>query len=355
MKKLILLSALIVIIQSCTHLNFGNFNHQKYTSLKIKSTKFKPTKKIIKRGNKPGVLKKTNTKNETITSNSDQVLIDTNDNNTMDNVFLANVFHNTKLTPKTEKTEFLPSKKQENIKKYKSHSKTKSTNRKNKVNGLLFFLTLLGFPLLFIKRSGYRIATWGSNNVKRAQVLIGVFTVTGLISSFLLGTILEFNISKSMFIIPAVLGLGSVVVDKIKTKNGFFKKKLAVTMLSTSALFLSFSAGIKANFTVIQSISETTTDPVFNVFLTLIILALLIASIFGLAMLSCSLACSGYTILAAILFIGGTTGLILLATLGISKLFQDKNEQKSESIFFNVFLLVVGSLCVSFLLLATFL
>jgi len=349
MKKVIILSALILIVLSCSNYRSENFNKQKYT---IFTKRFVTTDQVK---NTDNPIQKELTKKIAL-----QKVKKIEQHAFVEDIVINKIDTKTnskyKFTTKKEATVKLSKRKKHFRKTHKKSNKrveTESTTDENKINGLFFFLMLLGFPLMFIKKSGYKIALWGKHNVKKAQVLIGVFTVSGLFSSYLLGNILDFNISAPMFILPVSLGLGSLVVNKVKSKRHFFKNKMAMSMLSTSSLFLSFSAGNSASYKVMDLSKEMSLHPILAVIITIIIIALLALSIYGLAALACLLACGGAELLAAIVFITGTLGLSFLATLAIVKLFRKMEKPKTKKdketlLWANVLVLIVTGLVIYF-------
>lgn len=324
MKKVILIiSIFTVLIQSCSTFNYGNFNKQKFTSLKTRAVKFKETKIV----DKPIVIDKlSSTKINKIKQKINKNVIDTTFSY-RETIAKKEVVIN-KSKEKTTTQKLVRTKKGHISSENKNSIKTISIITKGKINGLFFFLILLGFPLMFIKRTGYKISKWAKTNVKKAQILIGVYTVTGLGSSYLLGNVFDFNISKFMFVAPVVLGVGSLVLNKIKTKRQFVKNKLAISMLSTSSLFMSFSVGSNASFHLLDSSREMVVHPILAVILTILVIALLALSIYGLAALACTIYCGGAELLAGIIFFGGSGGFIFLAVLAIIKLFRKKDEYK---------------------------
>ena len=324
MKKVIIISIITLLIQSCS--NF-NFNRQKFTKLKtrsIKTVESKENDKVLNDVYSNNFLKEVDSNFQHVNCvKKDSTIIGHGiglNQNSVNNSMIeeVNLF-------KSNNKKSIINIELENEKKKNSVSLIAKT----KVNGLWFFL-LLGFPLVLIKNRGFKIATWGKNNVKKAQVLIGIFSITGLASSFFLGNIFDFHITNIMLVAPVAFGLGSLIVNKIKTKKSFIKNKAAVSMLSISSLFLVFSTGNRASFQLLEATSETAVHPALAIFLTLIIIALLLVSIYGVVMLACSLSCAGSEVLAAIVLFGGVSILLFLAILAIYHLFKKKKKLESK-------------------------
>ena len=319
MKKVILISILSLLFHSCSDFNF---NKQKFTKLKTRSSKFVKVKETDKARNdvfyNEKLLTEVEEKNQGINDERSDFLTTTSDSEIKEDVLNNVKVDDLNFFQNNNDEKNLINSRVEN----KKLTQTVLRTINNKVNGLWFFLLLLGFPLIFIKKNGYTVAKWGSQNVKKAQFLIGVFSVLGLLSSFFLGNIFDFNITKAMFVVPVVLGVGSLVVEKVKTKQLFFKNKLAITMLTTSSLFLAFSAGNNASFQLFKFSNFMEIHPIVGIFLILIILAFVAVSIYIIVILACALSCAGATGLAAVVLLGGIGGMLLLAIFSIFQIIQ---------------------------------
>jgi len=334
MKKIILISILSVLIHSCSTFQFRNFNKQKFTNLKTKSFKSTLTKTVNNGDNKDSIEKVNFSTNKPIKIKqvSHNIAVDSS---YINNETLLNDNHKVnKIRPKVVNEDaFLNinhTLKKKTHKRYRNVVSTHNLKQLYSKRGAFFFLILLLFPLLFIKNIGFKIAYWGKNNVKKAQILIGVFTVTGLFSSYLLGCVVDFTVPKFMILVTLALGLLSLLINNIKTKRHFFKNKLALSMFSTSSLFMSFMAGSNSNFHLFSPSNEMVVHPALAIFLTILIIGLLALSLYGLAALACQIGCAGYEFLAGVVFFGGAFGFIFLAVFAIYKLFRRKKEKPEK-------------------------
>jgi len=323
MKRIIIILVIGLIFHSCSNFNYSNFNKQKFTTLKVKSSKNVQTNKDDHKSKKADVVAfkpKQKKKKNQIVKNESNLSADYKVKNKQ------NI--NKELTQKTNTVTNI-----KNTKQVKNSRKKEKINsiENNKINGLFFFLILLLSPIMFVKSFGYNVAKWAKNNVKKAQALIALFTITGLISSFALGNILNFHVSKLMLVISTIFGVSSFLLYQIKLKKQFVKNKLAISMFSTSGLFMSFSAGSNSNYHLLQFSNEMAINPVLAVLLSILIIALLVLSIYGLAALACGISCVGYEVLGSVVFIGGTIGFLFLAIWAIFNLFRKKDQPKYEN------------------------
>lgn len=199
----------------------------------------------------------------------------------------------------------------------------KESKRNTSTSGYYYFLLLGIVPILALQKNrGRKAAKWAAKNQTKAQGLIVLSTLVGLAASFTLGNLLPFDISQGMIAAAISLAIASLGIYKRKREkeNRLFKSRLSFTLLNIGTYFGSFAAGA-ANIGRI-SISDPSNplvidSPALAVLLVIILIAALIMAISAIAFLSCTIACSGYGVLAVIVFIGGSYLATFLASLGL--------------------------------------
>ncbi|MFK7786290.1 MAG: hypothetical protein AB8B56_14315 [Crocinitomicaceae bacterium] len=189
------------------------------------------------------------------------------------------------------------------------------------INGLWYF-TLLGILPLFlvIKGASRSIAIWASENVSKAQAAIVGLYGLGFTSSFLLGNMWQPNIAEWMLGIPIALAGSILVADAVKKKgkSSFIRKRMSFAALNTSSFFATFALGAQSKFSVLQAIDpepNTGLDPVVASIATVFVILLMLVALLGIALLSCTVACSGYGLVVGLLVMSG--GSFLVVFLGI--------------------------------------
>ncbi len=216
--------------------------------------------------------------------------------------------------------------------KAKKHQLKKDVSTKNK--SAIYYLFLLGLvPLIaFQKKSGLKISRWASQNKTKARVLVGVSTFLAVASSFGLGNISQWQTSNVMLVAPALLVAASLFINakKVGKESRLFKNRFSFTLFNLGTTFGSFYAG--ASVSALLSVSENTEDPmILNAFTAIILVILLsillVVALYGLAALSCTIACSGYGIAAVAVMIGGSFLLLYLASLGYANIFRRESER----------------------------
>lgn len=204
-------------------------------------------------------------------------------------------------------------------------------------SGAWFYLILSSIPFLFLFRNRFsKISYWASNNPKKSRKLIALFSTTGALSSFAFGSISNFEVDSTMAIATmGVFGL-SVMLNSIRFSKGdnFLKAKTSFLLAGISGFSGTFGLGAKYGHFALSSMQATDGEmlmhPMLAIFLTLLIIAALAASLYGLAILSCTIACNGSGFFAVAVLLGGTFLLFMLATLGIQYLFRREGQSNEK-------------------------
>ncbi len=214
----------------------------------------------------------------------------------------------------------------------KEHRLKEDVSKKNK--SALYYLFLLGLvPLIaFQKKSGFKLSRWASKNKTKAQVLVGVSTFLAVASSFGLGNILQWQTSSAMLVAPVSLVAASVFINakKVGKDSRLFKNRFSYTLLNVGTTFGSFFAG--TNLPALLSSPGYSEDPMIlhpavSVILILLLTILLVIALYGVAVLSCAIACNGAGVLAVIVLLGGVFLALFLASLGYVNTFRRESER----------------------------
>lgn len=235
---------------------------------------------------------------------------------------------------------------------------------------------LLSLLMLSLAQSrSKKISYWAAENPWKARSLIaGTHTLTGLSALYLGHHLYGQEIFISEAVNYAALSVFTTSCLLYPMKNSFsfthsyFSQKANDISLFTSGVVMMLSAGNHYHFTqqpvsvseVVFSLSTTNT-PEKNVYLvkskkdlnaeklkfkqeakkelskgakvalTILLAITFAAAVFGLAALSCSIACSGNEGLAAVVGIGGGIGLVALFILGIRGILGIKRKSKQAT------------------------
>ena len=153
----------------------------------------------------------------------------------------------------------------------------------------------------------------------------------GLGSSYVLGSILGLNISTGIFAIPLILGLASLAINskKVKKENHLLKNRVSFSLLNVGSLFGSFALGAQA--TELASFSDPhIIHPALIALIILLLVVVLVASLYGLAVLSCVIFCNVTTALGGVaaiaVFFSGTYLVTFLFSLGILTAFRRESQ-----------------------------
>lgn len=219
-------------------------------------------------------------------------------------------------------------------------------------SGTLFFLSMLAIPFLALRKNrNYRLALWAATNKRKAQWGIGLSTTLAFLSSYLLGRLFHFETPDLMLpaaLITTVTGAGLFIFGK---RN--FISRIAGALLFNSGIFAgSFMLG--ASRETIDVLSQSSASDAGQVLLVVILFLLYLAAIYGLAILSCELACSGYGFAAVAVFFGGAYLGAFVIFLVINNFwpYDDDTKQSIAKRSALQALIPVGILLVAFLLLA---
>lgn len=228
---------------------------------------------------------------------------------------------------KNKKTHLEPS----SIQKSKINQEQKYTRQSEQSNssGLFYFLFLLLVPFMSkFKNRMYRHSKWASENKLKAQLLIPVLSLAGMLTSFLLGNLIQCNVGQEMqwaTFSGAAFGTMVYFTAGKDEKQGFVRKRQGLTLFNLSTFFATFSLGSAMNslfyFLIEGEDGERTpVQIILALFLGILIFAAMIAAIYGLAVYACTLACSGYAALSILVFFGGGFITTFLGIFGIASL-----------------------------------
>jgi hypothetical protein len=341
MKKVIVLFLLITTIYSCSSLRiekrrynkgfFVSFTNRNCTSETAKDSSENSSSNNLKQ-------KKLETKNTNSVNEINGIL--PLDNNT---IVTSNISaHTPQKTHYKRISHSKHSEKSKNTistenKKIKSESiVTNDTGTKSRFNGLLYFLSLIFVPFFAKKNNtSLKVSKWASKNKLQSRTLIGIATTTAILSSFGLGYISQFDIDPYMFLIPASIGVGSVLLytSDVNFLNKPTKNKLSFSLLNVGTYFGSFAAGSSNSF--LNNLLSIPEDPfIINPALAFILTAILIVafafSLYALAIISCQIACNGYGVLAVIVLFGGGYLASYLFSLGLLEIFRRKSQENDS-------------------------
>jgi cation transport ATPase len=341
MKNRIFYFLLLIIVTSCTTLNHGNFNKRKYLNLKLK----KVHTEVADEKNRDNPI---DFKSKKIDIKSEHIVFTKNEAD--NNITVSNQpLNNDKSTSKENTIEKLNEtfiykignkldiETTEALRVTEKYTK-QNKNSKKKKSSLYYFSILLIVPFLIKSKKGVKISRWASKNKRKAQVLIGLLSLTGAASSFTLGNILQLDIDFSMVAVPIILGGLALGLNSLRlpTNKNLIKKRVSFGLLNISTFFGSFTIGSIADNSLFNAMSHDPEKigmhPLLVGLLTLLVIGLLVISLIGLAALACTIACNGSAILAVVVLLGGGTLVITLAVLLLSFMWSKSRKNKPNSI-----------------------
>ena len=194
------------------------------------------------------------------------------------------------------------------------------------------------------KKRSIKMANWATRNPLTSRgVIAATHVATGFAAfqggHYLANTGLISN-EFSAYVAMGVFGVAALTYPMKKVTHGFFRdgflrRKMHDVALAVASLCLMFNLGQSVEATpfdlLSDSISRTSTTylvdnsidqtppesrPVYEwpnsgkIVVTILLLALMGVAFYGVAILSCGLACNGYGFFAGLLLLGGATGLI---------------------------------------------
>lgn len=182
------------------------------------------------------------------------------------------------------------------------HDTAKSSFKKQTESshiGLLYFLGLL-IPLPFIiNRNTYKYSKWAAENKQKSISLLIFAKVLLAVLSVGLGYLLGIGFSPWVILGSAGIILTVLFVNIFKKNKGYLHRKVSTYGMSVGSIGLFFSlANTSPN-------GELVIHPLLAFLLTILTLAALVGVLYLIILGTCSLSCSGYEVLAAILFFGG--------------------------------------------------
>jgi hypothetical protein len=214
-----------------------------------------------------------------------------------------------------------------------------------------FYSILASLPLMFLfKKNASRISSWATNNKRRSRGLIALLTGISALSSFALGTMSGWSTDSSAMLTSfGVLGTAAVL-NSVRLGNGlnFMKNKVAYAMVGITGAFGSFGLGSRYGQSALSSMNLADGDMVIHPFwaglLTVLIIAVILASLYFLAILACNIACNGSGILATVVFFGGAFLLICFGTYAIKYLFRREGQPTDDFMRNSIFagILAIG-------------
>lgn len=191
----------------------------------------------------------------------------------------------------------------------------KSRSRKKNVAGYWYLLSVLLLPMfMFNKSLFFTLSFWASNNKVNGQWMLGVTTVLAFASSYLLGRTLTYDMPQIAAETSTLLATSGAGIFILNGRRRFHSRLIGSSMIALGSGYGFFSLGVSRGVLV--------DDPMINhpaavVGLTILLVAVLILAVMGIAAISCNLACSGYGVAAVVLLVGGTYLMLFLFMLAI--------------------------------------
>lgn len=188
------------------------------------------------------------------------------------------------------------------------------TKKQRNHSSYLYLVSMLAFPFLALNRKrNYRFASWAATNKRKAQWGIGLGTTVAFLSSYFLGRIWNFDTSHFGVEISLILGSIGGIIYVLSQKISL--KTLGSMILGSGAYFGAFTLGtMRANM---HFMSDSQLGGIVLALLTILLVAALLGSLYGIAILSCELSCNGYGFAAGALLIGGSYLVSFLFMVGI--------------------------------------
>lgn len=226
---------------------------------------------------------------------------------------------------------------------------------------LLGAFSLAGAAMLKFKNRIFLLATWAGRNKKKARALL-VFGNTALIGTSFVSGLLSNEISdvgiKASVLGSVVLGLTSFY-SKDKGFGSLLKRKFSKLLIVSSLMGMMHLGGNsfmhanhekdsvssevvdkadEANGSISDSIlidddGENKKDVALQIFLSVLTVVVVAALLFGIAVVSCILACEGATIAAAAVLFGGVFISVFLGGWALLNIWHgnQKEDKKPET------------------------
>lgn len=238
---------------------------------------------------------------------------------------------------------------------YKNNRYLKDARLPDRKGGFLYW-SIGGITILALatRKKAKKLSQWAAENKKLAQVMVGLSSLSLPVVSFLLGW-LEGDGSSTGLKMGLFSGLGLLSIGAYlhkRSNKGFFLRKFKELFFIIAMVGLFNTAGnklsenfhksekatsfeksvegdsVKSSLDTVDETSKKLSNTFGKVFLS--ILLLVICYLLGavLLSLSCSLLCSGYGVLALLLAIGGTFGMLGLFAFGLINIWKKHRGKK---------------------------
>lgn len=182
--------------------------------------------------------------------------------------------------------------------------------REGKTTGLWYF-SIFGFlPILYFAKSRlHSVSKWASLNVRKAQFAIAGCYGIGALSSFLLGSLAQFEILSWMVGSSfALFAFAALSVVRKSPKNRFIGKRIAYGTMNAASFFATFALGSSSkvvSFLEMDALKSEGMGTVATILISILLVALLCAAIMGILALACSIWCNGSLLGAVAIIIVG--------------------------------------------------
>lgn len=320
MKKLFVSAILIVFVVSCQLNGHGNFNKRKYLNLgALNPPKESPiqAEKEVKREFRETSVSGDFSETPASDQPGDVPNYDASSVSVVENEETIERHRSEKNQTETQK----------NLSKKIQRTANKSARDSGHINGLYFFLILA--PLLLFARKDHennRIGKWARRNPRKAQVLITAIASTGVGTSYLLGRILNANISAEMLFVPLGLVGISLTYSALKRRGSRrrLRDRVSSSLMNVSIFFTGFIAGSGEEQ---LAPDEVIMHPVLVGVLTCLLILALVGACVLLYALSCELVCSGAAAAAAVVLVAGGYLIFFLFFLGLYEVYRKQGQE----------------------------
>ena len=210
--------------------------------------------------------------------------------------------------------------------------------------------------LLSMRKRGRRISRWASKNKKKAQILLGLgLAYFGIISIFMGWFNQLMNKEQGIFflITSFLLALSGYILN-IFSKGKYLLNRIAIALFLGGILGSSYTTGqylqhkysetkevitennfeknlsVKAQISMLQKTRELPKALIIigKILLTILMILLSYMLYIGVLYLSCELSCSGAMVMANLVLVTGTIGIIGLLGYVLFRIWKPKNKRK---------------------------
>ena len=238
---------------------------------------------------------------------------------------------------------------------YKNNRYLKDVRLPDRKGGFLYW-SIGGITILALatRKKAKKLSQWAAENKKLAQVMVGLSSLSLPVVSFLLGW-LEGDGSSTGLKMGLFSGLGLLSIGAYlhkRSNKGFFLRKFKELFFIIAMVGFFNTAGnklsenfhksekatsfeksvegdfVKSSLDTVDETSKKLSNTFGKVFLSLLLLVVCYLLGAVLLFLSCSLLCSGYGVLALLLAIGGTFGMLGLFAFGLINIWKKHRGKK---------------------------